>query len=71
MMDYWEDLIGLGGRYYDALEPEKQLPMFGRSELREGEMVVRTISRTTSFAVPYGISPAREPRPAMRKRPLL
>lgn len=29
------------------------------------------MSTTTSFAFPYGIRPARDPRPAIRNRPLL
>lgn len=32
---------------------------------------MRTISTTTWLASPYGIRPASEPRPAMRKRPEL
>lgn len=39
---------------------------FGGERGRSG-----TISRTTWFASPYGISPASEPRPAIRKRPEL
>lgn len=68
VFDYGEDFICL---CMDVLALDLYKMTMGRLAIQSPSQLLLTMSTTMPLASPYGIKPDKDPRPAMRKRPLL